>query len=121
VIVPYQGRAENRAKFLLRICFLLGIQAESCRSCRPVTIVLDLVVYGILQEAVPERDIRFVMAQSYSSGGVFMASQESYHLKSQHLTSDLGKEKQRCVVGFVQESMGRISDPRKAPGSISEA
>jgi hypothetical protein len=66
-MVPYLGWAQNRAKFLLIIYFLVGIQAGSSRSCRPVTIVIDVVGDGMLQGAVPERDIRFVMAQSHSA------------------------------------------------------
>jgi hypothetical protein len=63
-MVPYQGWAQNRAKFLLRIYFFLGILTGSRRSCRPVTIVIELVGDEILQEAVPKRDIRFFLAQS---------------------------------------------------------
>jgi hypothetical protein len=62
-MVPYQGWAQNRAKFLLRIYFFLGILAGSRRSCRPVTIVIELVGDKTLQEAVPKRDIRFFLAQ----------------------------------------------------------
>jgi hypothetical protein len=53
-MVPYLGWAQNRAKFLLIIYFLVGIQAGSSRSCRPVTIVIDVVGDGMLQGAVPK-------------------------------------------------------------------